>query len=96
MSRRECGPSLFFVEGNVQSAETRRGCKTGDNDGRFCVVFSLAFCIFATGTLAWASITGNISGLVTDSGGGVVAGAKAVAIEIGTGVRNQTMCGGPI
>ncbi len=38
-------------------------------------------------TLMWASITGSISGVVTDSSGAVVAGAQVVAIDTQTGVR---------
>ncbi len=39
--------------------------------------------------LAWASITGSISGVVTDQNGGVVVGAKVTAIETETGVRSE-------
>jgi hypothetical protein len=39
--------------------------------------------------LAWASITGSISGVVTDQNGGVVVGAKVAAIETETGVRSE-------
>jgi hypothetical protein len=39
--------------------------------------------------LAWASITGSISGVVTDPNGGVVVGAKVTAIETQTGVRRE-------
>ncbi len=39
--------------------------------------------------LAWASITGSISGVVTDQNGGVVVGAKVAAIETQTGVRSE-------
>ena len=43
--------------------------------------------LFFLATLAWASITGSISGVVTDSSGAVVANAQVVAIETQTGVR---------
>lgn len=36
---------------------------------------------------AWASITGSISGVVTDSSGAVIGSAKVVAINVETGVR---------
>jgi hypothetical protein len=39
--------------------------------------------------LAWASITGSISGVVTDQNGGVIVGAKVSAIETQTGVRSE-------
>jgi hypothetical protein len=41
------------------------------------------------GAVAWASITGSISGVVTDPTGAVVVGAKVVATETQTGVRNE-------
>ena len=37
--------------------------------------------------LAWGSITGSISGVVTDPSGAVVSGASVVAIDTQTGVR---------
>jgi hypothetical protein len=51
----------------------------------------LAAVIFAglLGAVAWASITGSISGVVTDPTGAVVVGAKVVATETQTGVRNE-------
>jgi outer membrane receptor protein involved in Fe transport len=39
--------------------------------------------------LAWASITGSISGVVTDQNGGVIVGAKVTALETQTGVRSE-------
>ena len=44
-------------------------------------------CLFGA-ALAWASITGSISGVVTDQNGGVIVGAKVIAIETQTGVRS--------
>jgi hypothetical protein len=38
----------------------------------------------------WASITGSISGLVTDPSGAVVVGAQVVAIETQTGIRTES------
>jgi hypothetical protein len=38
-------------------------------------------------TLGWASITGGISGVVTDSSGAVVSGAAVVALNTQTGVK---------
>lgn len=47
--------------------------------------------VLLAATAAWASITGSISGLVTDPSGGVVAGAHIVAIETQTGIRTETI-----
>ena len=41
------------------------------------------------GAVAWASITGSVSGVVTDPTGAVVGGAKVIATETQTGVRNE-------
>lgn len=45
-------------------------------------------CLFGA-ALAWAGITGSISGVVTDQNGGVVVGAKVIAMETQTGVRSE-------
>jgi hypothetical protein len=50
------------------------------------VVALVAFVLF-TLTLASASITGSISGVVTDSTGAVVSGASVIAVDMQTGVR---------
>ena len=47
--------------------------------------FLLAFLVGST--IVWASITGSISGIVTDPSGGVVVGATVTAINTQTGVR---------
>jgi hypothetical protein len=46
----------------------------------------LAFFVFAA-ALAWASITGGISGVVTDPSGAVISGATVVAVDTQTGVK---------
>jgi hypothetical protein len=46
----------------------------------------LAFVIFAS-AFSSASITGSISGVVTDRSGAVISGASVVAIDTLTGVR---------
>jgi carboxypeptidase family protein/TonB-dependent receptor-like protein len=51
--------------------------------GLVTIVF---FLMLALG-LAWASITGSISGVVSDPSGAVITGAKVVAINVDTGVR---------
>jgi hypothetical protein len=43
--------------------------------------------VFLVSTLSWASITGSISGVVSDSSGAVIAGAQVVAIDTQTGVK---------
>jgi hypothetical protein len=55
---------------------------------RFLVAPVLAF-LFAA-ALAWAGITGSISGVVTDQSGAVVEGAVVTAIETQTGIRAET------
>jgi hypothetical protein len=55
---------------------------------RCILLFILALFL---GSLAWASITGSISGLVTDPSGAVVSGATVIAIETNTGIRTQTV-----
>jgi hypothetical protein len=47
----------------------------------------LVLFLFATG-LAWASISGSISGIVTDSSGALVPNATVTAINIDTGVQS--------
>ena len=53
---------------------------------RCAVVAVLAFVLFAL-ALASASITGSISGVVTDKSGAVISGATVVATETQTGVQ---------
>ncbi|MGA7514094.1 MAG: carboxypeptidase-like regulatory domain-containing protein, partial [Candidatus Sulfotelmatobacter sp.] len=55
-------------------------------DPRCAVVAVLAFVLFAM-ALASASITGSISGVVTDKTGAVVSGATVVATDTLTGVK---------
>src|SRR5579884_3835443 len=43
--------------------------------------------MFVALALTWASITGSISGVVTDPSGAVLAGATVVATETQTGVK---------
>src|ERR1700757_2320799 len=49
---------------------------------------TLAFLIFVS-TFTLASITGSVSGVVTDSSGAVIANAQVVAIDTQTGVRTS-------
>ncbi len=48
---------------------------------------SLCLFLFLAIGLTWASIAGSISGIVTDSSGAVVAGAKVIATDTQTGVQ---------
>lgn len=43
--------------------------------------------LFFTSILAWASITGSISGVVTDSSGAVISGAQVAGVNTQTGVK---------
>jgi hypothetical protein len=54
-----------------------------------CILFLLG--VLIGGTVAWAGITGSISGLVTDPSGAAVTGAQVVAIETQTGIRTETV-----
>ncbi|MGA9508466.1 MAG: TonB-dependent receptor, partial [Candidatus Sulfotelmatobacter sp.] len=54
---------------------------------RLCVAGAVLAFTFIALTVAWASITGSISGVVTDSSGAVISGASVVAVDIQTGVR---------
>lgn len=47
----------------------------------------LGLLLLLSTTVMWASITGSISGVVTDSSGAVIANAEVVAINTQTGVR---------
>ena len=51
----------------------------------------IAFCALALVALCWASITGSISGVVTDPSGAVVSGATVVATNIQTGITNTVV-----
>ncbi len=55
-------------------------------NGVYTSVAVLTFVLSAL-TLGWASITGGISGVVTDSSGAVVSGAAVVAVNTQTGVK---------
>ncbi|HKT48088.1 MAG TPA: carboxypeptidase regulatory-like domain-containing protein [Candidatus Acidoferrales bacterium] len=48
-------------------------------------------CTLLLGAVAWASVTGSISGIVSDPSGGAVTGAKVTAIQVQTGVRTETI-----
>lgn len=54
---------------------------------RQCTSVAVCLFLFLAIGLTWASIAGSISGLVTDSSGAVVAGAKVIATDTQTGVK---------
>ena len=51
------------------------------------------FIVFALG-VGWASITGSISGVITDPSGAVLAGASVVATDIQTGIKSTATTDG--
>ncbi len=56
---------------------------------RLCVAVSVLLFTLIALTVAWASITGSISGVVTDSSGAVISGASVVAVDTQTGSSNH-------
>src|SRR5580698_7767817 len=64
------------------------GRRAAMRNPRWAVVAVLAFVLFAL-ALASASITGSISGVVTDKSGAVISGATVVATETQTGVATS-------
>ncbi|MGB7603199.1 MAG: TonB-dependent receptor [Candidatus Sulfotelmatobacter sp.] len=54
---------------------------------RLCVAVAVLLFTLIALTVVWASITGSISGVVTDSSGAVISGASVVAVDSQTGVR---------
>ncbi|HXZ13097.1 MAG TPA: TonB-dependent receptor [Candidatus Sulfotelmatobacter sp.] len=62
----------------------------GNNKTRSAILF---VCLLAAAT-AWASITGSISGIVTDPSGAVVPGASVTAINLATGVKSTVKTDG--
>src|SRR5579864_7196696 len=63
-------------------------------DRRQRVSFSVLLFVFLAIGLTWASISGSISGLVTDSTGAVVSGASVVATNTQTGVKTTVTTDG--
>lgn len=47
--------------------------------------------VLLSGVVAWAAITGSISGVVTDSAGAVVPGVSAIATNVATGVQTTAV-----
>jgi Carboxypeptidase regulatory-like domain len=56
--------------------------------------FALASFLMLAFARAWASITGSISGVVTDPSGAVLSGATVVATETQTGVKTSVITDG--
>src|SRR5580698_8575566 len=71
---------------SVSNRAKASGRRSAMRDRRWAVVAVLAFVLFAL-ALASASITGSISGVVTDKSGAVVPGATVVATDTQTGVQ---------
>src|SRR2546423_7527397 len=58
-----------------------------ERKGAFMAKWTLAIILILLSAVALASITGTISGIVTDPGGAVVTGASVKAINVQTGVE---------
>jgi hypothetical protein len=59
-----------------------------------CVLLVLAICAAGAVSRAWAQgLTGQISGLVTDTGGGVLPGATVTIKNVGTNLTRETITG---
>ena len=57
-------------------------------------ILGLAVVLILGGLTAWASITGSISGVVTDPSGAVIPGVKVVAQNMQTGIRQSVVTDG--
>ena len=58
---------------------------------RSLILCSLWAMLFYGSTTAYADITGSISGIVTDSSGAVIPGAKVIATAVSTNVQHTTV-----
>jgi hypothetical protein len=57
-------------------------------------LFTLCLIVILLATLAWADITGSVSGVVTDPNGAIIVGSKVTAINLRTGVQTSTASDG--
>jgi hypothetical protein len=57
---------------------------------RVLKVVAGALCLFPA-IMAWAAITGSISGVITDAGGAVIPGVTVVATSESTGIKHSTV-----
>jgi hypothetical protein len=57
------------------------------------VVVAICATVYATGAAAQGNPTGTLSGVVSDPSGGVLPGVTVVAVNVGTGVTQQTVTG---
>ena len=71
--------------GRVESSKSLFRQESAMRNDKCSAVAVLAFVLF-TFALAWASITGSISGVVTDKSGAVISGASVIATNTLTGV----------
>jgi len=82
------------VDGNRRAFERREECNV---ISRLCrVVFAAALLVAVGGTMSSVQaqgLTGQISGTVTDSGGGVLPGATVVLKNAGTNATRETVTG---
>src|ERR1700728_3492604 len=74
------------VPHSVSNRAKASGRRSAMHDRRWAVVAVLAFVLFGL-AVASASITGSISGVVTDKSGAVISGASVAATDTLTGVQ---------
>jgi hypothetical protein len=58
---------------------------------RFASLVGVSLCTFLGTLVAWAAITGSISGVVTDPSGAVVPGVTVVATSVSTNVQSRAV-----
>src|SRR5687768_208302 len=77
----------------VTSRQT--GAPWGHRVARRVVAVAVAICatVYATGAAAQGNPTGALSGVVSDPSGGVLPGVTVMAVNVGTGVTQQTVTG---
>src|SRR5215831_7787767 len=61
---------------------------------RFCDLLQVTLALIIGAVAAWASITGTISGVVTDPSGGVVPNAEVTVTEVATGIAQTVRTSG--
>lgn len=78
-------------DANQKVFNIQRGLLTVNRSTRSILNFSVAMCVLMSAIVAWASITGSISGVVSDPSGAVLPGVTVVATSASTGVQSRTV-----